>query len=441
LGGDVDNQRDLAIQMAVSSDGSEASIDVYDVVGETMFGEGTTAKSVRADLSGFTGKSVAVRVNSIGGDVFDGVAIYNLLRDVSKRGAEVTVDVDGLAASSASIIMCAGDKIRIARNAMVMIHNAWSMSIGDANALRKKADTLEKVSHQIAATYAETMRRNGKEATSESVAEQMSDETWLTAEEALEMGLCTEITKASEAAAMARTMDIISGAPEPLQASWREKANVQDTMVVTGTTPTTPAKSGTTEEDPTIMSMKLIKALGAETEEDALKIAGAAGAAVSAAEAAVSASAELTALTGKPLSESLAVVQAWRASAERLPALESERDAAVKALADRDAAEAQSKLAGLVSALLDDGKLTVDMRAWAETQTLAQLQAYAEVAQCVVPPNAAEPATPENDAVLSSADRDVAAKMGISIKEFARAKRDMATATGVADELAEEDDQ
>ena len=108
-----------------------------------------TAKNVKQQLDSTGFNRVSVRINSPGGDVFEGVAICNLLKACGKP---VDVFIDGVAASSASIIAMAGSTISIANNALLMIHNAWSVAIGEAKDMRKMADTLDTVTASIAAT-------------------------------------------------------------------------------------------------------------------------------------------------------------------------------------------------------------------------------------------------------------------------------------------------
>src|SRR5690606_23214700 len=104
------------------------TISIYDVIGEDWWtGGGFTAKRAAAALRSIGKNPVTVNVNSPGGDMFEGIAIYNLLRE---HPAEVTVNVMGLAASAASIIAMAGDKINVALGSFVMIHNAWGIVIG-----------------------------------------------------------------------------------------------------------------------------------------------------------------------------------------------------------------------------------------------------------------------------------------------------------------------
>lgn len=138
-------------------------------------------------------KEIAVRINSFGGDVFDGVAIYSRLID---SGANIIVYIDGIAASAASVIAMAGHEIHIAEAGFVMIHDAWVMTMGNAAELRKKADKLEAVSEQIAGIY---QRRSGKDLAE--IRALMEAETEFNATQAVEFGFATEIFEAERLAA------------------------------------------------------------------------------------------------------------------------------------------------------------------------------------------------------------------------------------------------
>ncbi len=128
-----------------------------------------------------------VRINSEGGDVFEGVAIYNAL---ARRGARVEIQIDALAASIASVIAMAGDEIVIAGNALIMIHQAWTWADGNADELEKIAATLREVDETILATYE---ARVGKKATRDQIAAWQAAETWMGPAEAVERGFADRV--------------------------------------------------------------------------------------------------------------------------------------------------------------------------------------------------------------------------------------------------------
>lgn len=161
--------------------GEPAKLYIYDEIG--YFGQ--TAKGLATDLAEAGADEVEVHLNSPGGDVFDGLAIYQALKD---HPATVTVHIDGLAASIASVIAQAGDKIVMAPKASMMIHDGWTMACGNAGDLRKTAELLDKQSSIIASVYAD---RTGQPL--DFWRDRMLDETWYSAEEALAAGLVDEI--------------------------------------------------------------------------------------------------------------------------------------------------------------------------------------------------------------------------------------------------------
>lgn len=124
--------------------------------------------------------SIHLRINSQGGDVFEGLAIYNLL---SQHKAKVAVTIDGLAASAASFIAMAGDRISMAESAMFMIHNAWGFAVGNANDMTETAALLDKIDGMLARVYAARTRIKQSR-----LREMMDAETWLTGQEAKDQG-------------------------------------------------------------------------------------------------------------------------------------------------------------------------------------------------------------------------------------------------------------
>lgn len=168
------------LEVKALADGS-SEILLYDEIGYW----GVTAKDFAGVLSGITSPSINVRINSPGGDVMDGLAIYNSLK---AHPASINTVVDGLAASAASFIMLAGDTVTMAENSLVMIHKAWAMGIGNADDMTALAGVLGKIDGQIAGMYS---AKNGKSAEDNLAA--MSAETWMTSAEAKDFGLVDSI--------------------------------------------------------------------------------------------------------------------------------------------------------------------------------------------------------------------------------------------------------
>lgn len=165
----------------------------YDVIGEDFMGAGVSAKSVKSSMEGFDKNlPILVHINSPGGNVFDAVAIKSQL-DGWKAG--VDVQVDGLAASAASYIAMAGRTVTMARGSMMMIHDPWSVVVGNAAAMEAEANLLKKVAGQLAQAYS---AKSGKD--EEEMRAIMAAETWFTAEEAIEAGLANSLVESPASA-------------------------------------------------------------------------------------------------------------------------------------------------------------------------------------------------------------------------------------------------
>ena len=162
-----------------------AEISIYDEIGFW----GVSAASFAQDLKscGNNLKQINLHIHSPGGNVFDGIAIYNLLKN---HPANVTVYIDGLAASMASVIAMAGNEVIMPENAMMMIHKPWGIQGGDAEDMRKYADLLDKVENTLIPAYA---NKTGK--TPEELAEMLSAETWLNGKECVEQGFADKLAE------------------------------------------------------------------------------------------------------------------------------------------------------------------------------------------------------------------------------------------------------
>lgn len=140
-------------------------------------------------------KELNLHINSPGGSVFQGIAIYNMLKEST---AKVNVYVDGVAASIASVIAMAGDSIFMPSNSMMMIHNPYTYAVGNANELRKTADFLDKLTDASKQAY---LDKAGNKLTSDKIQQIMDDETWLSAQEAVDLGLADEVLAPVQVAA------------------------------------------------------------------------------------------------------------------------------------------------------------------------------------------------------------------------------------------------
>lgn len=173
------------IRNAADDDDDAAVVRIYGEIGWSWFG-GLTAEDFVRDLDEVSASKIRVEINSPGGDVFDGIAIYNALR---AHPAHVTTRVDGLAASAASLIVQAGDHRVMLSSAQMMIHEAWGIVIGPASDMRAMADMLEQQNGVIAGVYASRSDAGDRE----HFLGLMAAETWLTDSEAVEEGLADEV--------------------------------------------------------------------------------------------------------------------------------------------------------------------------------------------------------------------------------------------------------
>lgn len=177
-------KRPANIGVRASEDGETEIVEIYDEIG----GWGVWASELIPHLRRIdgAGKRVEVRLNSPGGDVFEGVAIANALKFMK---ADTRSVVYGLAASAASVIAVSTDELFMPSNSMLMIHRPWMIAWGEAQDLREGAELLDKIEVQLVNTYA----AKAKDAKREDLAQMVADETWLTPEEAVAVGLADRI--------------------------------------------------------------------------------------------------------------------------------------------------------------------------------------------------------------------------------------------------------
>lgn len=182
--------------LKIQAKNKTAEVWLYGEIGESMWSDSISAKQFVDELrKAGAVSSILLHINSPGGSVFDGVAIYNQLKSHS---AHVDVEIDGMALSIASIIALAGDTVKMAGNAFFMIHNPWTMTFGEAKDFREMADRLDLVRDSLLSTYhAKASRSAGRE----QIAGWMDAETWFNAEDARKFGFVDEIVNALDVAA------------------------------------------------------------------------------------------------------------------------------------------------------------------------------------------------------------------------------------------------
>jgi len=200
------------------ADGKELHLYILGPIADMLWwGDEVTPKAVQQALAAKgDADSVHVHLNSYGGSVIAGIAIFNLLRN---SGLRVVASVEGIAASAASLILMAGDERHVPENAFVMVHNPWTYAVGESEDLRKTADTLDQIAGALVATYA---KRAGLD--EDEVKGMLDAETWLNGKEALAKGLATHTDAAVEIAAAVRPVvgRAASGLPAALAAALEE---------------------------------------------------------------------------------------------------------------------------------------------------------------------------------------------------------------------------
>lgn len=420
-------------------------IDIFDVIGPSFWGDdngASSAKGVREALkSNPSAKAITVRINSAGGDVVDGMAMYQMLADHS---AKVTVRIDALAASIASIVAMAGDEIVMADGAFMMIHNPWGFAMGGADDMRKQADVLDKMRDSLVGVYeARTAQPR------EDIESAMNAETWMTANEAKALGYATAVAPMKSAPAK-----------KSAQASaWNlaEFSRVPDAIRAAYARAKTPAPVAADEDKPMTEDeyKQLLAALGLDPEakpEDAIAAAKKAmeGDEEEPAEEkkdpppaepeAKALAKKIARLTGQSdANAALGTVEGWKASHDRA---EVERAAQAKRDKEAEVVERDGYVVALAHAQPDlpmtniwadplkatDAKNRAPAEPWA-SMPLAQLKAY--VANMGTRPSglraSVKAATPAPGAPTST-DAEMSKNYGVSAASAAWARDEMARA-------------
>lgn len=201
--------------------GKAAEVCIYDEIGIGWFGGGVDPIELLKQIDALaltSGDELTVRINSPGGSFTDGNAIYNNLRTLK---AKVVTRVDGVAASAASIIAMAGDRIEMPANAMLFIHNPWTVAAGDSSVMRKAAEDLDHMQANAVGTY---MRKAGDKLDRAKLVEMLDAETWLSAEDAVKHGLADVVDEPVRAAALAQFDFAAYGFPVPKAVSAAKEA-------------------------------------------------------------------------------------------------------------------------------------------------------------------------------------------------------------------------
>lgn len=318
----MNSARWYAIQSTDDREAPESvEVSIYDEIG---FG-GVTAKQFAADIKKLKGQHIDLRINSVGGSVTEGAAIYNALK---RHKGGLTVHVDGLAASMASVIAMAGEETRMAENALIMIHNPWSMTMGDADDLRKEADVLDKLKSTLVNAY---VRKSGQPRAS--IEKMMDDETWLDAGEALRLGFVDEIDEPHAAAA--------SITPEAARARF---ANFQNSM-------NEPAPAATVEEVISVTDAPVTEGAVDTSEEDNMNAE--LQAKVDALQAELSAKVEAESLAAQVAEDTAKEIETLKGEVERLSAEVANKDNEINVLRSEQKSAGEQAAAIVASVGID----------------------------------------------------------------------------------------
>lgn len=304
-------------------------ISVYDIIGESFFGEGVSAKDVLAKLSAAPkATEITLRVNSAGGVVDDAKAMINLLAERKAQGAKVHAFVDGLAASAASYLLTVADHVTVASNAFVMFHQARTGRMGNAKEMAETAEMLSRVNEQLADGYASASSRRHRDKSKDDFLRAMANgDTYLDADQAIEWGLADAKSEPLKAVAILADIDSLLNAPEAVRAiaALRTAPVVEPTQPVATEQPQPtpdpvvqddPKPSPTTgKEDPIMAFPKTILsvlALSDDADETAIV------AAVERFKVAANVGSEIERIVGAIGAEAIGAVRALKADQEHL---------------------------------------------------------------------------------------------------------------------------
>ena len=242
---------------AISSDGSQAEISIFDEIGGWW---GVSVAEFKEDFDAVRDSAeVRLLLNSPGGIVTDAMAIYNLLASIRSK---LTVEVLGIAASAASVVALAGRELVMGEGTYLMIHEPWSWAIGSAEDMRREANVLDKMSGEMARIYCAHCDLDEGE-----VREKMAAETWFTASEAVDAGFADRVAEDGEVAALAFDLRRFQHVPAAvLQLAAAQRTN-------TGKTPGAERASEITREG-TVTHEEIMKAYGELSDEDRSRLAG-----------------------------------------------------------------------------------------------------------------------------------------------------------------------
>lgn len=215
----IDNAAKAKRYEVKATDEDEATVYLYDAIGSWW---GIDAAQFVKDLNAIQAKTIHLRINSPGGDVFDARAIKTTLQ---QHPATIVSHIDGLAASAATYIALGADTVEIAKGGFFMIHNAWTLALGNANELREVADLLDKVDASIVADY---LSKTGQD--EDQIKSWMAAETWFSAEEAMEHGFVDSVFDADNDTQAHYDLTAYDNAPKELLARADNQPKAEDAV-------------------------------------------------------------------------------------------------------------------------------------------------------------------------------------------------------------------
>lgn len=230
---------------SLEQEGSNVDIEIYgDVTSWPWVESDVSSYNLAQQIKGLKGAdTITVGINSYGGEVSEGLAIYNALKN---SPAKVVTRCDGFACSVASVIFMAGDERIMNESSLLMIHNAWTYAQGDASELRKQADDLEKITEQSVKIYL-----NAVSIEEDELRQLMAEETWLDSQEALDMGFATAIEKdpESDKASQSIRRSVMQMLKNPYQLEEEDPDEDKEPGTDTGTDSDTGTDTGSDDTD------------------------------------------------------------------------------------------------------------------------------------------------------------------------------------------------
>jgi len=381
----------MNFQVWCKKQGTDGELHIYGDIGESWWGEGISAKMVAESLKELkdgNSTNLHVYINSLGGNVFDGMAIYNQIKRWDS--GKVTVHVDGIAASAASLIAMSGTRIHMGTGSMMMIHEPASFTVGKSADMREAAVKLEKITEELVGVY--TARTKSPE---DKVRQLMRDETWLTSKDAIKEGF-------ADAEESGELKVAATGSASKWFNHYKHVPNA-----VLAAAQAFPERLKKEEKEMNNADLARILGLSENSTDQVL---------LSEVSSLLSSTRELLAATGsKTSNEARGVILAWKESADKVASLTTQ-------LATFQAINVEREVTSLVDNAVRDGKIAPALKDFWLTEgrkNVEMLRGYVSKApQMLTPPvneNQPDPAVPTGAIAVDTADQEkIFAQMGIT---------------------------